>query len=310
MRISVITPAFNAAATLHRCYDSLCRQLLDDFEWIVVDDGSTDNTAELVKTWANIAPFSIQYLSQPNMGKPSAVNRAALVAKGELCAILDADEAVSFDGLTLFVEAWAKLSETEKTTHWNVVALCEDAHTRMLVGDFFPKTLRSATGAVMRYEQVGLGKKWGAMRTDLLRKNPFPVSSTLKYVPESFIWDRLNRSHLTLFSNSFIGATFLEKKSWLERLKPQVVNQRKAAGTLLADIDTFNNDLQTWFKKAPIFFIKRSVNFARNCLHEKSWSVYWSQLNSPRAKGLVLLALPAGLAVYLRDLFWLKEQEA
>jgi glycosyltransferase involved in cell wall biosynthesis len=79
---TVFTPTYNRAHTIHRVYDSLCAQTLRDFEWLVIDDGSTDNTAELVAKWAEVAKFPIRYFKQKNLGKHFAHNRALVEATG------------------------------------------------------------------------------------------------------------------------------------------------------------------------------------------------------------------------------------
>ena len=69
---TVFTPTYNRAHTLHRVYDSLCAQTLRDFEWLVIDDGSTDGTADLIANWAKSADFPIRYFKQEHSGRHGA----------------------------------------------------------------------------------------------------------------------------------------------------------------------------------------------------------------------------------------------
>ncbi|MDP5238381.1 glycosyltransferase family A protein [Uliginosibacterium sp. 31-16] len=87
---TVFTPTYNRAAVL---YDSLCAQTCRDFEWLIVDDGSTDDTRELVARWQSEAGFSIHYVWQKNGHKKTAMNRGAAEARGELFLTLDSDDA-------------------------------------------------------------------------------------------------------------------------------------------------------------------------------------------------------------------------
>ena len=75
-RFTVFTPTFNRADTLSRVYDSLSAQTFDDFEWLIIDDGSTDGTRKLVTSWQHDSTFPIRYLHQPNAGKHLAHNWA------------------------------------------------------------------------------------------------------------------------------------------------------------------------------------------------------------------------------------------
>ena len=89
---SVFTPTYNRANTIGRTYEYLCKQTLRSFEWIIVDDGSTDNTEEIVQKWINTNKISIVYLKQENGGKHRAFNRAVQIAKGEIFICLDSDD--------------------------------------------------------------------------------------------------------------------------------------------------------------------------------------------------------------------------
>lgn len=86
--ISIFTPTYNRAYTLGRLYESLIiqQQLYDSVEWVIVDDGSTDGTANLVKQWGadSKAPFKIVYIYQENQGKHVAWNTALDNVSGEL----------------------------------------------------------------------------------------------------------------------------------------------------------------------------------------------------------------------------------
>ena len=80
--ITIFTPTYNRGYTLERLYESLCRQTRKDFEWVVVDDGSTDNTKQMVDRWRRTNRFPIRYIYQENRGKPSAHNLGAENAQG------------------------------------------------------------------------------------------------------------------------------------------------------------------------------------------------------------------------------------
>lgn len=89
--LTVFTPTYNRAATLARVYESLQRQTFRDFEWLIVDDGSEDETAELVERWRSTCSFPIRYLWQPNQGKHVAFNRGVELAQGEYGRLSRAD---------------------------------------------------------------------------------------------------------------------------------------------------------------------------------------------------------------------------
>ncbi|HCA4946017.1 TPA: glycosyltransferase family 2 protein, partial [Acinetobacter baumannii] len=83
IELTIFTPSYNRAHTLHRVYESLQVQTLQNFEWIIIDDGSIDNTEDVVKDIINKSKFPIIYIKQENSGKQAAWNKAVSLAKGE-----------------------------------------------------------------------------------------------------------------------------------------------------------------------------------------------------------------------------------
>lgn len=107
-RITLFTPTYNRAYILDNLYRSVQRQNFRDFEWIIIDDGSTDNTAELVEGWmADKNDFPIRYYKVPNGGKCRAINRALELAEGELFFVMDSDDYLTDDALEK-VAGWFK----------------------------------------------------------------------------------------------------------------------------------------------------------------------------------------------------------
>lgn len=82
--VTVFTPTYNRAYILNNLYQSLCRQSYGDFEWLIVDDGSTDNTEGLIASWLDESKISLCYIKQPNGGKHRAINRGIQEANGNL----------------------------------------------------------------------------------------------------------------------------------------------------------------------------------------------------------------------------------
>ena len=116
--ITVLTPTYNRSHTLSRLYESLCNQESKNFEWVVVDDGSTDNTQDLLFDLAKSASFAIQVISQPNSGKHVAVNTGVSVATGDWNFIVYSDDALTPDAIGTIEVALNNFSSD------NLVGLC------------------------------------------------------------------------------------------------------------------------------------------------------------------------------------------
>nr|WP_294869654.1 glycosyltransferase family 2 protein [uncultured Pedobacter sp.] len=306
MFISIITPAYNRAETLHRCYESLSKQSFKNFEWIIVDDGSTDNTAETVSAWQRESPLNINYYQKPNGGKPSAVNQGVKLASGEMCAILDSDDALCDDGLKTLVNEWESLSPDVRDKYWCVCALVEDSATKQIVGDLFPADHITITGGEFQFKYKIQGDKFGLMRTALLKKNPYPEADGYKFVPESYIWNRLGRQYKYICINTVVLTYFMPTGSGFGNLSGKANRIRNAKGLIMCDVDVVNEDLPHWFFSSPVFFFKRAAQLSRYGMHSASFLRQYNSIGTGWGKALVLLSLPLGFTLYLGDKLWFK----
>src|SRR5581483_7740515 len=135
---TVFTATYNRAYTLPRVYHSLCSQTFRDFEWLIVDDGSTDNTPELISQWQNAGNLPIRYLRQENRGRHVAFNRGVREAQGALFLNCDSDDACVPHALERFMYHWENIPLTERDGFSAVTALCMDTDGKIM-GDKFPR---------------------------------------------------------------------------------------------------------------------------------------------------------------------------
>src|ERR1700761_6029199 len=148
---TVFTPTYNRATLLPRVYECLEKQTFRDFEWLVVDDGSTDNTAEVVKEMQSKASFPVRYVAKPNGGKPTAVNRGAKEAEGFLFAILDSDDWFLPESLERFWHHWQSIPTDRQPKFCGVTGLCSYP-TGDLIGARFPQDVFDADVIDLRYK--------------------------------------------------------------------------------------------------------------------------------------------------------------
>lgn len=106
--LTVFTPSYNRAHTLVRTYESLCRQTSDDFEWLIIDDGSTDNTEKVVKPWLEEQKFPIRYIKKENGGLHTGYITAIANMDTELNICIDSDDYMPDDGVEFIVKTWAE----------------------------------------------------------------------------------------------------------------------------------------------------------------------------------------------------------
>ncbi|HEY5816235.1 MAG TPA: glycosyltransferase family A protein, partial [Solirubrobacterales bacterium] len=172
-RISILTTAYQRAGTLPRLYRSLAEQTLRDFEWVVIDDGSTDDTGELIESLRAEAGFPIVYEWQENQGKHAAVNRAVERSSGELCAIIDSDDWYMPDSLERMLAAWESIPAERREGFADVEGVRVDPDGA-LVCDSYPEDVFDSDA----FELIALhgvyGDKIGMFRREVLAQFPFP----------------------------------------------------------------------------------------------------------------------------------------
>jgi hypothetical protein len=182
--ITVLTPTYNRTYTLERLYKSLLLQNLP-FEWLIIDDGSTDATKELVTAFQKDSPFSIRYIYQENSGKHVAINTGVCAAQGDFIFIVDSDDAITDDALSVLQNAIDSLNKT-------IMGVC--FRKILFNGNMIGNTLLSSEPIILSPTQAGSlfqGDLAYIFRTSALLSNPFPVIKGETFVPELLIWNRI-----------------------------------------------------------------------------------------------------------------------
>lgn len=177
--LTVFTPTFNRSQTLSRTYESLKRQDCKDFIWLIIDDGSSDNTRELVESWAGEEKsFIIRYIYKQNGGMHSAHNVAYRNIDTLLNICIDSDDELSEGAVKKILDKW---NEIKDRNYAGIIALDVDMNTGKVIGKGFPKDMEETTVSGY-YEAGGKGDKKLIYRTDVVNKYPeYPEYEGEKY---------------------------------------------------------------------------------------------------------------------------------
>lgn len=202
--ISIVTPTYNRAHTLPALFESLKRQTARNFEWIIVDDGSTDGTHALCEEFAKKSDFSVNYLRQKNSGKHVAVNSAAQIARGEWFFIVDSDDYLTNDSMEINESYLAQIKDNPDFA--GVSGVCARADGSFLVGAHgetvgdLPARIRKrfdldyidATSKDYRKKFAMPGDRAEVVRTALVRRFPFPCFPGERFVSEFYLWQSIS----------------------------------------------------------------------------------------------------------------------
>ena len=295
-RFTVFTPTYNRAHTLAGVYSSLEAQTFRDFEWLIVDDGSTDGTGALVKQWQTQARFPIRYRWQGNRGKHVAFNAGVQHAKGELFLPLDSDDQCVPNALERFHHHWESIPADRRPHFSGVTALCKDQHGNLL-GTPFPSAITDSNSLEIHYRFHVSGEKWGFHRSDVLREYPFPDLGAT-YVPESVVWSRIARRYATRFVNDVLRIYFIGAPSLMFGQPAS----RNAAGGRLQHLTVLNEQLD-YLRDAPVEFFASAANYARFSFHVGAPITHqFGDIATTGGKLLWSFAAPTGWMLYRRDL--------
>mgnify|MGYP001672198724 CR=1 FL=1 len=190
--ITVFTPAYNRSNLLPRLYKSLKLQTYQYFEWIVVDDGSVDNTREVVETFINEGILNIHFMQQHNGGKHRAINKGVSVATGELFFIVDSDDTLAEDSLELVSKYYEQIRDNKDFC--GVSGMKGDFGHNKIGTDTHFDFLDCAI-AESGYKYHIYGDKAEVIRTEVMREYPFPEFPNEYFCPEALIWNRISRRY-------------------------------------------------------------------------------------------------------------------
>lgn len=179
--LTIFTPTYNRADELHRLYESLCRQSDGRFTWLIVDDGSTDNTESIVARWINEGRINIDYHKQSNAGKSQAHNVGVDMCRTDLFVCVDSDDYLTDDAVEQIHSCENALDQE------NCVGILAFKDVTTLASDVSYSTLYDA------YTKHGLrGDTMLVYKTAVISKFSFPLFSGEKFVPESYLYDLLD----------------------------------------------------------------------------------------------------------------------
>jgi glycosyltransferase involved in cell wall biosynthesis len=282
---TIFTPTYNRRHTLHRVYDSLKQQTFKDFEWLIVDDGSNDDTEGTVKNWQQHATFPITYVFQENAGKHNAINKGVSLAKGALFAIADSDDSFIPDTLQIFYDTWLLIPADEQSKYAGIWAMCMDEKGN-IIPDSFPESPWDCTVEQRLYKNKINGEKWHVERIEVMREFPFP-SLKIKgfYFPEGIIWSKMNKKYLFRCINQPVRIYHRNETGIMSNT---ALNPTNTLSMYVSIEAVLNNEIE-YFWHAPLLFVEYTMLFIK----------YTIELNIPLSDSFKKLTPLSSKALFL-----------
>lgn len=282
--LTVFTPTYNRAYCLHKCYESLLRQTNKDFLWLIIDDGSTDHTIDLVNNWRKDNKIEIKYIKQENKGMHGAHNTAYENIVTELNVCIDSDDYMTDDAVEKIISFWNKYGNDEVS---GIVGL--DINPRgEVIGSSLPTNLKKSTLFDLYYRFGVTGDKKLVYRTELTKKYPYPLFKGEKYVGLAYKYYKLDQKFpLLLLNEALCIVNYLPDGSSMNMLKQYRINPKGFAFYRKELMQLPNAGLSFKFRQAIHYVSSSLISKNRNFLKD-----------SP-LKSFTLFAMPFGLLLYL-----------
>ena len=281
--LTVFTPAYNRAHTIGRTYASLCRQTCKDFCWLIVDDGSTDNTKELIDQWIKEGKINIRYIYQQNQGMHGAHNTAYRNIDTTLNTCIDSDDYMPDDAVEKIINCWKSYGNDHVA---GLIGLDITQEGR-IIGTEFPEGMKTTTLQGF-YQAGGKGDKKLVYRTDVIKRYPeYPIFEGEKYVGLAYKYMLIDQDYELITLN-----------------EPLVIVEYQLDGS------SFNMYKQYWnnprgfafFRKAEMRTTHSLKRKLKVCTHYVSSSIIsrnWRFVQESPEKLLTVLCIPSGIALYL-----------
>lgn len=291
-KFTLFTPSYNRAKTLPRLFECLRAQTFTDFEWIIIDDGSCDDTGEVVSCFIDEKPcFKITYKYQTNSGKHIATNEAARIAKGEFFITIDSDDMIKKDALEILLREWDNIPSSEKERYKGISCrTCDEKGNKN--GCALPESHIDCSELDFRFKYKVTGELWGMTRIEIIKNNPYPNIKGLHFYPENIYFNNIGRKYITRFidiplryyindqENALTGNNVVHKETFFMRIH-------------------FINECFDYFKFDPKFFLKQFVGLDRDgLLNDKKFMDIIKLPDSFAKKCLAFFAFPLGYVLY------------
>lgn len=204
--LTIFTPTYNRAYCLDSLYKSLCNQSNQDFEWLIIDDGSFDNTKELIDSFVSQNKIRIRYYFQKNAGKHVAHNKGVELCESELFVCVDSDDVLKESAVQIILE---KYRQVKSENILGIYFRKEDSNGKPMASKY-PKGIEKVGITDLYHKYNFQGETVIVFRTDLIKKYKFPVFENEKFVTERVFYNQLNHiAPMLLCEDSIYVAEYL-----------------------------------------------------------------------------------------------------
>lgn len=215
--VTVITPVYNRRGTIHRTICSLENQTYHNFEYIIINDGSTEDIDDIVEEFMEYTELPVMYIKKQNGGVHTARNRGIREARGKFLTGLDSDDEFVPDALERLVTTWESIPDSTKSKYREIVAQCMDSEGNRL-GNPFPDNINKLPyEEALRICDAMKVDNMGFDVTNILKENLWPEPEGITFVGEDILWKKLEEKYCSYFINDMLKVVHFDMENSLSR---------------------------------------------------------------------------------------------
>ena len=199
--ITIFTPTYNRAKLIQRCYESLLKQTSMKFVWLIIDDGSNDNTRDVISKLKLNSPFQIDYYYKKNGGKPSAYNYAINICKTKYFLILDSDDILCQDAIKILTRKIDLIKDNHSVS--GIIGNRGRIDSSEVIGTLIPD-VGFASGIDLYQKYKFKGDTLRLYKTEIIKQYPFPIIKGEKFIPENVVFDAIDVNYKMLVINEIL----------------------------------------------------------------------------------------------------------
>ena len=314
MEITVFTPTYNRSNTLPRAYESLLNQTNKDFVWLIIDDGSTDNTKELVDNWIAQDKLKIEYHYKENGGKHTAMRLAYQLTKTKYFLNFDSDDELTPDAINSFLNEWSKIINEGKEKEFAEIRSLIKLTSGKLNGNYYFPTqvdFIDSNWHEMVLKNKNNNELFVCWNIDKLREcvqipETFWLSDKVNFLGEGSLWARIGRKYKTRYIDKYLYIAHYDGGESLLRIQDKTKGHYN---NLVGNMYFLDENLDYFFWN-PKYFIHLILKFIISGIELNFSSLaLLKQMNTTKFKLYYCIHYPAGLGLWfyykkIRKQFW------
>lgn len=290
-KFTLFIPVYNGEETIIRALKSIEKQTFKDFEVIVIDDGSEDNTELILRGYMSTSGLNLSFhKNEQNIHKMGTILRGLDLAQGEFFLIHDADDECYSDALETYHNAYESIPEKDKQSISGVTANCVDQNGNFIGTNITSDTLFCNSFEYSEQHKIQ-GEKWGPTKTDVLKQVHIENSIIDKgLIPEAFLWLTIAKAgYITKYLNVVTRVYYVDNENSLSSLN----YDQKSFGMAIYSILYLNYFADKYFYKIPLPFIKRLLSLVLASNHlDFSFKTYFNSIHNNNLKCLLVILWP------------------